>query len=100
MKIDRWTADISPSTEILKKLFKSQGLEGKEILISSGAKLVNQRTSMTEIIQILNGELIFNLTGTQFVLRTGDRIEIPSNTVYSYNNLKNENCTLLTATKL
>lgn len=100
MKIDRWTAELAPTANIVKSLFKAQGLDGKEINVVSGLKLTNQRTAMTEIIQIISGELIFNLTGTQFALRDGDRIEIPSNTVYSYNNMKNNDCLFLCAQKL
>ena len=45
----------------------------------------------------IDGELIFNLSGTQFILRTGDKLEMPSNTLYSYSNLKNESCYFLSA---
>ncbi len=100
MKINRWTAEVTPTIAIIHNIYKTEGLESNEVDVISGAKLTRLRTSMTEIIQIVQGELIFNLSGNQFALRAGDRIEIPANTVYSYNNLKSDNCCFLTAYRL
>lgn len=100
MKIDRWTAELNPNFEIIENLFSTEGLEFKEVKVASGARLINQRTPMTEVIQLITGELIFNLSGTQFALRAGDRIEMSANTLYSYNNLKQDESHFLTAYKL
>lgn len=100
MKINRWTAEMNPNFEIIENLFSSEGLEFKEVKVASGARLSNQRTPMTEVIQLVSGELIFNLSGTQFALRPGDRIEMSANTMYSYSNLKPEDSLFLTAYKL
>jgi quercetin dioxygenase-like cupin family protein len=100
MKINRWTAELNPDLGIIENLFSTEGLEYKEVVVPSGAKISNQRTTMTEVIQLVNGELIFNLSGTQFALRAGDRLEVAANTMYSYNNLKNEESLFLTAYKL
>lgn len=97
MKITRWTAEMSPKKEILIQLIQAEGLDYTEVEIKSGLKLTNNRTQMREFIQIIEGELIFNLSGTQFALRPGDKLELPPNTLYSYNNLKNENCTFLSS---
>jgi quercetin dioxygenase-like cupin family protein len=97
MKITRWTAEISPRKEILIQLIQAQGLDHTEVEIKSGLKLTNHRSHMREFIQIVDGELIFNLSGTQFALRAGDRLEIPPNTLYSYSNLKNESCHFLSS---
>jgi quercetin dioxygenase-like cupin family protein len=100
MKINRWTAELNPDLGIIENLFSTEGLECKEIRVPSGAKIANQRTTMTEVIQLVSGELIFNLSGTQFALRAGDRLEVAANTMYSYNNLKSEESLFLTAYKL
>lgn len=97
MKITRWTAEIAPKKDILIQLIQAEGLDYTEIEIKSGAKLTNNRTQMREYIQIVEGELIFNLSGTQFALRAGDKLELPPNTLYSYNNLKNEPCKFLSS---
>lgn len=95
MKITRWTAEIAPKKEILIQLIQAEGLDFSEIEIKSGLKSTNNRTRMREFIQIIEGELIFNLSGNQFALRPGDKLELPPNTLYSYSNLKNENCYFL-----
>ena len=100
MKINRWTAEINPDFGIIENLFSTEGLECKEVHVPSGAKISNQRTTMTEVIQLVSGELIFNLSGTQFALRSGDRLEMAANTMYSYSNMKQDESLFLTAYKL
>jgi quercetin dioxygenase-like cupin family protein len=86
MKINRWTAELNPDFGIIR--------------VPSGAKISNQRATMTEVIQLVSGELIFNLSGTQFALRAGDRLEMAANTMYSYSNMKSDESLFLTAYKL
>ncbi|MEQ1723275.1 MAG: cupin domain-containing protein, partial [Pseudobdellovibrio sp.] len=93
----RWTAEMTPKKEILIQLIQAEGLDYAEVEIRSGLKLTNHRTQMREFIQIIEGELIFNLSGTQFALRPGDKLELPPNTLFSYNNLKNDTCTFLSS---
>lgn len=97
MKITRWTAQIGPKKEVIMQLIQAEGLDYTEVTVASGSKLANLRTNMKETIQVISGELIFNLSGTQFILRGGDKLELPSNTTYSYSNLKNEDCVFLSA---
>jgi quercetin dioxygenase-like cupin family protein len=97
MKITRWTAQIEPNKHIILQLIQSEGIDYSEVIVSPGVKLSNLRTNMRELIQIVAGELIFNLSGNQFVLRGGDRLELPSNTLYSYSNLKDINCLFMAA---
>ncbi len=100
MKITRWAAEIEPNENLLRSVLSSEGLEPRLCLANSGEKLLNQKTNLTEIIQVIEGEIIFNLSGTQFGLRAGDRLEIPANTYYSYSNLKNFKCSFLSANKI
>ena len=95
MKITRWSAEISPQKQFLIQLIQAEGLDYTEHEIKSGLKLTNLRTHLREVIQILDGELIFNLSCTQFALRVGDKLELPPNTLYSYSNLKNDSCHFL-----
>lgn len=97
MKITRWTAQIGPKKEVILQLIQAEGLDYTEVEVTSGSKMSNLRTNMKETIQLMEGELIFNLSGTQFVLRAGDKLEMPSNTLYSYSNMRNENCMFLSA---
>ena len=95
MKITRWSAEIAPKRDFLIQLIQAEGLDYSEYEIKPGLKLTNNRTQLRETIQIVSGELIFNLSGTQFALRQGDKLELPPNTLYSYSNLKNESCSFL-----
>lgn len=100
MKIDRWTAEIIPNKKIITQIIQSEGLDFSTFEIKSGTKVSNKRNHLTEVIWISEGEIIFNLTGTQFVLRKGDRLEISANTLYSYSNLKEEKAEFLLSYKL
>ncbi len=100
MKISRWTAEIIPNENMIKQLLQSEGLDPQEIIVNAGAKVSHCRTRMNEIIQVIKGEIIFNLSGTQFALRVGDRLEMAANTQYSYSNMKNENSIFLTGSRV
>jgi quercetin dioxygenase-like cupin family protein len=100
MKIDRWTAELAPNKNIITQLLTSEGLDPSLIEIKPGMKISNKRTHLTEVIWICQGEVIFNLSGTQFVLRNGDRLEIAANTLYSYSNLKDENAEFYISLKI
>ena len=100
MKINRWSAEIIPTENMIRHLFLTEGLDPQEVIIPSGAKMSHCRTRMTEVIQVTSGEIIFNLSGTQFALRTGDRLEMAANTQYSYSNMKQESCAFLTGMRV
>lgn len=100
MKISRWTAEIIPTENMIKHLLTSEGLDPQEVTVPAGLKVSHCRTRMTEIIQVVQGEIIFNLSGTQFALHVGDRLEMAANTQYSYSNMKNENSTFLTGLRV
>jgi quercetin dioxygenase-like cupin family protein len=90
MKIIRWMSEVPATKDLVLKLLEQESLDAKDISVVSGKKIVNMRTTMTEVIQLYSGELIFNLSGTQFVLRAGDRLQMSGNTIYSLNNLRDE----------
>lgn len=90
MKISRWMSEVPASKELILQLLEQENLDAKEVAVTSGKKLTNMRTTMTEVIQLYSGELIFNLSGTQFVLRAGDRLQMSGNTIYSLSNLRDE----------
>jgi len=100
MKINRWLAEIVPTENILKHLFLAEGLDPQEVIVSPGMKINHCRTRMTEVIQVTYGEVIFNLSGTQFALRAGDRLEMAANTQYSYSNLRPDSCMFLTGLRV
>lgn len=97
MKISRWMAEVPANKELIQKLLERENLDPRDVVIEPGRKLVNLRTQMTEIIQIYSGELIFNLSGTQFVLRPGDRLQMAGNTQYSLSNMRDSAAAFMAA---
>jgi quercetin dioxygenase-like cupin family protein len=80
MLIQRWQASVVPTKEQIKLMFHNEGLEIVEENIDPNTKFQEHRHPFSEVRVIVEGELIFNVGGTQLLLRAGDRIEIPSNT--------------------
>jgi quercetin dioxygenase-like cupin family protein len=100
MKINRWAAQIAPTENMIKQLFLSEGLDPHQVFVPAGLKMSHCRTRMTEVIQVTSGEIIFNLSGNQFALRTGDRLEMAANTQYSYSNMKSEESAFFTGLRV
>lgn len=80
MLIQRWQASLVPTKEQIKLMFQNEGLEIIEEDIAPDTKFQEHRHPFSEVRIIVEGELLFNVGGTQLLLRAGDRIEIPANT--------------------
>lgn len=84
MIITRWQAPIFPSKEQINHILESEGLEVFEEIYQPNTKVNDHRHPFAEVRFVVSGELIFNISGNQFVLRAGDRLEIPANTKHSH----------------
>lgn len=84
MIITRWQAPLTPTRNQLFSILEKEGLEPFEENYAPQEKVHEHRHPFAEIRYIVSGELIFNISGNQFVLRAGDRIEIPANTKHSH----------------
>lgn len=101
MLIQRWEAQTAIDLKLAKLLFENEGLEFIEENFPAQYRIPDHRHSMTEVRQIIKGELLVRVGGNQLLLREGDRIEIPANTKHSYhNNLEAGDCLSLTAYKI
>lgn len=80
MLIQRWQAALVPTPEQLKLIFHNEGLEINEENLAPNTKFQEHRHPYTEVRVVVEGELLFNVGGTQLLLRAGDRIEVPANT--------------------
>lgn len=99
MIVHRWLAPI-PLTENQARHW----LEMEKADISREHWLAHQspgehRHFWTEILVILEGELIVNVAGNQVLLRSGDRMDIPANTRHSYK-VNSEFCSVLIGQKI
>lgn len=84
MIITRWQAPIVPTKQQVHMILESEGLEPFDEACPAHAKIQDRRHPFAEIRVVIEGEMIFNISGNQFALRPGDRLEIPANTKHSY----------------
>lgn len=99
MIITRWQAPIVPSKQQLLMILESEGLEPYEETYNPQSKVGEHRRPFAEVRIVAAGEMIFNVSGNQFVLRPGDRLEVPANTKYSYTAQGNDGCICVCAQK-
>ena len=92
MIVRRWLAPNIPNKEQIKVLFEQDDLEYFEENFAPGAKVHKHRHPFDEIRMIVKGELLYNISGNKVLLRPGDKIIVPSNTLHSKAVLKNETC--------
>ena len=92
MIIRRWLAPLVPNKEQIKALFEQDDLEYFEENFPPGSKIDKHRHPFDEIRMIVKGELLYNISGNKVLLRPGDKITVPSNTLHSKAVLKEETC--------
>lgn len=84
MLITRWQAPLTPTKTQIQMILEDEGLEPFEETYSPKQKVVEHRHPFCEVRVVAEGEMLFNISGTQFLLRPGDRVEIPANTKHSH----------------
>ena len=97
MLITRWQAPITPNKAQVKILFETEGLEPFEEEYAPQIKISEHRHPFGEVRMVISGELLFNIAGNQFLLRAGDRVEIPSNTKHWHVNNGHGTCVCVCA---
>src|SRR5687768_11617272 len=90
MLVTRWQAPLVPDIRQIKALFEAEGLVPFEEKFSPGAAIVDHRHPFDEVRTVVQGEVLFDITGNKLLLRPGDRIVIPSNTKHSFISQGNE----------
>lgn len=99
MLITRWQAPMTPSKELVKMLFETEGLDPFEEVYEPQLKISEHRHPFGEVRTVIQGEMLFNIAGNQFLLRPGDRVEIPANTKHWHVTQGNEKCLCICAQK-
>lgn len=100
MIITRWQAPLIPDKDQVKAMFRGEGLEPYEEVVSTGTEITDHRHPFVEIRMVAVGELLMNISGNQLLLRAGDKIIIPANTKHSHKTLASENCLCICAKKI
>jgi len=99
MIVQRWEAPMTPSKIQIERLYLSEGLEIFEELYQPGQPVIEHRHPFCEVRTIVYGELLFNIAGNQFLLRAGDRVEIPANTRHTHAAQGSSDCLCLVGYK-
>ena len=80
-------------------IFLAEDLTPWEEILTSENTYPEHRHPFDEIRMILDGELTMNIAGNRLLLRTGDKIIIPSNTKHSQEVPTGASCETLVANR-
>lgn len=97
MVIERWLAPLKLTESQIKILFDREGLDPTLEEVASNWKTKDHRHPFSEVRVVVSGELSFSIAGNSFLLRPGDRIEVPANTRHWHANNTNETCVCICA---
>ena len=99
MIVIRWQAPLKPTKEQALMIFRAEELQPKEEILAQKKTYPEHRHPFDEVRMVLYGELLFNVNGNQLLLRSGDKIMIPSNTKHSKKVLGDGCCICIVANK-
>lgn len=97
MVIERWLAPLKPSEAQLKVLFDREGLDPTPEEVAPHWKTKDHRHPFSEVRVVVSGELSFSIAGNTFLLRPGDRVEVPANTRHWHANNSDQPCICICA---
>lgn len=100
MIIQRWQAPIGLSLPQARLILENEGLDPFEECYGPNDKIREHRHSFSEVRILLEGEMLFNISGNQFLIRPGDRVEVPANTKHSHTTHGNLPCRCLCAERI
>ena len=83
MLVKRWLAPLKPDKKQIQAFFERDGLNYFEEVFETGFFIPHHRHPFDEVRMIAEGRLLYNISGNKLLLRQGDRIIIPSNTLHS-----------------
>lgn len=92
MIVRRWLAPLFPSKEQIEALFEKDGLEYFEENFEAGTSIPKHRHPFDEVRMIIKGKILYDVSGNKVLLRPGDKIIVPSNTLHSKSVQKDEPC--------
>jgi quercetin dioxygenase-like cupin family protein len=95
MIVNRWEAPITPDKVQISRQYLSEGLDIFEEVYLPQQTVTEHRHPFCEVRTILEGEMLFNIAGNQFLLRAGDRVEIPANTKHTHTAQGQKSCICL-----
>ena len=99
MIVTRWQAPLKPTKEQALMIFRAEDLQPREEILTQKEVYPEHRHPFDEVRMVLEGELFLDINGNQLLLRSGDKIMIPSNTKHSQKVLNGKSCLCIVANK-
>jgi quercetin dioxygenase-like cupin family protein len=78
-----WDKDGAPSEQEAEAKLHQEGYDSFRWLDVPGATYPRHRHDYDECLWILKGEITFNVDGTDYLLRPGDRLYLPAKTPHT-----------------
>ncbi len=100
MIVQRWEAPLTPNKIQISRQYATEGLEAFEETYQPQQQVVEHRHPFCEVRTLIEGEMLFNIAGNQFLLRAGDRVEIPANTRHTHTAQGDHPCVCLVGYKV
>jgi quercetin dioxygenase-like cupin family protein len=82
MKVTRWESGNKPIIEDLRCSLKKEGLEPSLWRDSPGTYYGNHTHPYQEVRWIVDGMIMFGVGGEEIILNTGDRLDLPEETLH------------------
>ena len=92
MLIYRWQSPVIPEKEQIRMFFEREGLVPTLEVYKAGQSVPEHQHYFDEVRMVCKGEILFNIAGNQLLLRGGDKVVIPSNTLHSKQVKGSEDC--------
>jgi len=99
MLVQRWQAAVLPDKSQIRSIYKVEGLSPREETFPTESCIGLHYHNFDEVRTLISGELLFDISGNQLLLRAGDKIIIPANTKHSFKTHGDEACVCMVANK-
>jgi quercetin dioxygenase-like cupin family protein len=95
----RWAQTKKPKLEELKQLLKSEGLESELYSDPPGTKYGRHKHDFDDFIVIVTGKMRLATDQYEWILRPGDRLDIPAHTAHRAEMISKEEVSYLSAAR-
>jgi len=99
MEVVRWNKPKKPTLEELKHKLSVEGLESELYSDRPGTKYARHKHPFDDFVMIVSGKMKIATDDGEWLLKPGDRINLPANTVHSAEVLGKEEVQYLSAAK-
>ena len=99
MIVNRWQAPVLPTAEQIYQIFEREGLRPFEETYQPGEEICAHRHPFDEVRMLVKGSLLLDIAGNRLLLRAGDKIVIPSNTIHSKKTQGDSSCVCICSYK-